>query len=109
AEAVGWAAANGIVKGYGDGRFGPDDAITREQMAAIIHRYAAFAGEAPVPVAEASFADWDSISEYARPAAGALAAQGVILGRPGGVFDPQARTTRAEAAAMLHRFLERAP
>ncbi|MDR1572426.1 MAG: S-layer homology domain-containing protein, partial [Clostridiales Family XIII bacterium] len=106
AEAVGWAAANGIVKGYGDGRFGPDDNITREQLAAILNRYEAFSGKAPAEVAAGvEFADRAEISDYAKPAASALAAQGVVEGRPGNVFDPKSEATRAEVAAVLHRFI----
>ncbi|MDR1573707.1 MAG: S-layer homology domain-containing protein [Clostridiales Family XIII bacterium] len=105
-EAIAWAAAHDIVEGYGDGRFGPDDNITREQLAAVLSRYEAFSGKAPAEIAAGvEFADRDEISDYAKPAASALAAQGVVQGRPGNVFDPKSEATRAEVAAVLHRFI----
>jgi hypothetical protein len=111
-DAVAWAAEHGIVNGYGDGRFGPHDDITRQDLAAIIYRYEyryeQFAGRVPADiVAAAEFADQNDISGYAASAVGALVGQGIIRGRPGNIFDPLGRATRAEFAAILHRFLSR--
>ena len=104
--AIKWAAANGIVLGYGDGRFGPMDYITREQLAAILDRYATFKG---LPLAEmrpyASFTDATDCSDYARAAIARLYKALVIEGKPNNRFDPKGKATRAEAAAMLMRFI----
>jgi len=106
AEAVGWAAANGIVLGYGDGRFGPGDRISRQDMAAIMHRYGQqFCGMPAVATAERDFGDRGEISEYARGAVDVLVEHGIIYGKPGNVFDPRGNATRAEFAAILHRFI----
>ncbi|MCL2767045.1 MAG: S-layer homology domain-containing protein, partial [Peptococcaceae bacterium] len=102
--AVKWAAAKGLVLGYGDGRYGPDDIITREQLAIILYRSEKSSGFAPdmaLPVK--SFSDGDQISEYAKTAVNALTTQGIINGRPGDIFDPKGNATRAEFAAMFHR------
>jgi hypothetical protein len=105
-EAVAWGAEKGIVVGYGDGRFGPEDSVTREQLAAMLYRYEQIGGRVPADVsAGLEFADWDSVSGYARPATGALAAQGVIEGRPGNIFDPHSTATRAEVAAVFRRYI----
>ncbi|MDR1617244.1 MAG: S-layer homology domain-containing protein, partial [Syntrophomonadaceae bacterium] len=110
--AVEWAAANNIVKGYGDGRFGPDDNITREQLAAIIMRYAGYANKQfPVTRQFVTFADDAQIADYAKNAVQALYNGGIISGKPnlspegGNLFDPRGEATRAEVAAMLHRFI----
>jgi hypothetical protein len=106
-DAVRWAAGHGIVLGYTNGEFGPNDNITREQMAAILHRYEQYAQTAPPDVIEArEFADGDSISEYAKAAVAKLVTQGVITGKPNDIFDPKGNATRAEFAAVLHRFME---
>lgn len=106
-DAVKWAAANGIVKGYGSGKFGPNDNVTREQLAAIIYEYERFSGKIPTNTLQAgAFVDQDKINTWAKTAANELAAQGIISGKPGGVFDPGGTATRAEFAAVLHRFQE---
>jgi len=103
-DAVRWAAANGIVTGYENGLFGPDDLVTREQLAAILYRYQGFSGKKPASTHPAQmFADGDSISPYAKEAVNMLVTQGVIGGKPGNLFDPKGNATRAEYAAMLHR------
>jgi hypothetical protein len=104
-DAVKWAAQNAIVNGYGNGKFGPNDNITREQLAAILYRYEQFSEKIPPDIAAArEFADWDSIDDYAKSAVNVLVAQGIVNGRPGKQFDPQGEAARAETAAMLHRF-----
>jgi uncharacterized repeat protein (TIGR02543 family) len=109
ADAVKWAAGNGIVNGIGNGLFAPGVEITREQMATILYRYAQFAG-IDVSVGEntniLSFADAFDISEYAVPAFQWTCGAGIINGKLDGHLDPQGTATRAEAAAMLHRFME---
>jgi len=101
AEAVNWAAVNGIVSGVSDGLFDPDGSITREQTAEILYRYEQWSGSAPPNIQNINFADADSISGYAQTAVSALAAQGIINGKTDGVFDPQGAATRAEVAAIL--------
>ena len=107
-DAVIWAALNGIVYGYGDGRFGAQDFITREQLATILYRYSIYKGF-DVSVGEntniLSYNDAFDISEYAIPAIQWACGAGVMYGRPGGYLDPRGNATRAEIAAMLHRFL----
>jgi uncharacterized repeat protein (TIGR02543 family) len=106
-DAVMWAAANGIVSGYGNGLFGPEDNITREQMAVIIINYQKFSGKIPPDIVmDREFSDWNDISDWAKDAVNRLTIQGIISGKPGNLFDPQGETTRAEFAAVLHRFLE---
>ena len=106
ADGVIWAADNGIISGYGNGMFGPNDDITREQLATIIYRYQQFSGVNPPSLLEAKvFNDGDKISTYALEAVNTLTSQGIITGKPGDLFDPQGTATRAEFAAMLHRFL----
>lgn len=100
-----WAAANGIVSGYGDGRFGPEDGVTREQLAAILYRYCqlkAYATAAPADVS--AFPDASQISAYALEPVGWAAANGILSGREDGSLSPQGGATRAETAAVLTRF-----
>ncbi|NLT15235.1 MAG: S-layer homology domain-containing protein [Clostridiales bacterium] len=104
---VAWAAENGIVGGYGNGLFGPDDLITREQMAAMLCRFADFLGVFPSSMDTVlDYPDADSISDYAKTAALYCQTTGVIGGRDGGVFAPQETATRAEVAAIIQRFVE---
>ncbi|MCL1982571.1 MAG: amidohydrolase family protein [Clostridiales bacterium] len=107
-QAVNWAASNGIVSGYGNGKFGPSDNITREQLAAILFRYAQFEGNGPVGAwaVRLDFADLDQLSEWAYDGTMFCYMKGVITGRPGNIFDPKGQASRAECAAMLHRFVE---
>lgn len=104
-EAVAWAAANGIVAGYGNGNFGPEDALTREQLATILYRYS---GSPASSGALAGFADADKASGYALDALRWAVEQGILQGKNGGVLDPIGNVTRAEVAAMLQRFCEKA-
>ena len=78
--------------------------ITREEMAQMMTNYAKFSGSA-LPSGSPNFTDADSISDYAVEAVGALAAAGVLGGRDDGTFSPQDTATRAEASAVLHRFV----
>jgi len=108
-DAVVWAAANGIVSGYGGGLFGPEDYITREQLAVILGSYAAEMGMTLPMVRDYSgFHDDAGISDYAKEAVEYFFRAGIISGKPGNVFDPQGTATRAEVATMIMRFLEAA-
>ena len=105
-----WASEQGIVKGYGNGSFGPDNPVTREQLAAMLWRYAQ-AKDKDVSVGEGtnilSYVDFGQIGEWAIPALQWATGSGVMQGKGGGVPDPAGQATRAEAAAMLVRYLDR--
>lgn len=105
AAAISWAIQSGILTGYGDGRVGPDDPITREQLAAILYRYAGQKGyDTSVQADLSGFADADAISAYARlPLAWAHAA-GIVNGTNATTLAPGGTATRAQAATMLMRF-----
>ncbi len=107
-DAVKWAAANEIVGGYGDGTFGPEDAITREQLAAILWRYAKYKGY-DVSVGEdtniLSWPDALEVSEYAISAMQWATGEGIVQGADGKLL-PLDGTKRCEAATMLMRFIE---
>ena len=109
ADAVTWAAENGIVGGYGGGLFGPEDNITREQLAAILYRYAQTKGY-DVSVGEDTnilgYTDALKISEYAIPAMKWACGAGVIMGVTKSALLPQGSATRAQVATMLMRFCE---
>ncbi len=100
ADAVRWASAHGVVTGYGDGTFRPNNPITRQQLAAILWRYAG----SPAPEGGADYADEDTISAYASTAVDWARDTGIISGRDGNRFDPNGRAARAQAAVILHRY-----
>lgn len=103
AAPVAWANAKGIVTGYGDGSFGPGNALTREQLALMLWRYA----EKPEGAGELrSFADADKVDAWAADALRWCVGKGVITGKGGGVLDPLGVATRAEIATMLMRFMQ---
>ncbi len=110
-QAVSWAAANDIVNGYSDGRFGPNDPITREQLATILWRYAK-SKAMDVSVGEntniLSYEDAFDISEYAFAPLQWACGEGIIGGKPGGFLDPQGGATRAQAATIFERFMKQA-
>lgn len=103
ASAVAWAAERGIADGYGDGRFGPNQPITREQLAVMLWRYAG----SPAADQELPFRDADQIGAYAREAVRWAVENGVMSGRSGGALDPKGLATRAQAAQMLKNFADR--
>ena len=104
-NAVAWASANGIVTGYDDGRFGPNDTITREQAAAILYRYAQHKGyDLPTSGSLTGFPDADKISAYAVEAMVWAVSNGFITGFEDGTLSPGAGTTRAQVATVLMRF-----
>ena len=105
-DAVIWATKNEIVNGYGNGRFGPNDPITREQMAAILFRYAQNKGYDVTGRADlTAFTDYNVVSGYAMDAIAWANANGLIQGRTITTLVPAGTATRAEVAAILHRFL----
>ena len=108
AKAVAWAAANGIVNGYGSGRFGPNDPVTREQLAAILYRYTAYRKASTASNGDnlASFSDLGTVSGYALESMNWAVGAGLLKGA-NGKLDPKANATRAQVAAIIHRYLER--
>jgi hypothetical protein len=107
ADAAAWAAESGLASGTGDGAFAPAADITRGDLATLIARYAAFADkEVPAVRSHTAFADETLTPDYARDAIQTLAAGGILNGKPNNLFDPNGNATRAEVAAVLHRFLE---
>lgn len=99
---VEWAAENDIVAGKGNGKFEPDAPETREQMAVMITNFARTAKYTlPGKTGTSNFADQEQISSWAVEAVAAVKTAGIISGKPGNKFDPQAYATRAEAASML--------
>ena len=109
AEAVRWAAGEGIVNGVSETEFAPNAAVTREQLAAILHRYAQHKGY-DVSIGEStnilSYSDFASISEYAISAMQWACGEGIITGVTESTLEPQGTATRAQSAAILMRFLE---
>ena len=108
ADAVAWASASGIVTGYGSGLFGPNDPITREQLAVMLCRFAQSQGvdTAQGGMALRAFADAGDVSAFAREAMGWAVSAGLLTGKDGGRLDPQGSATRAEAAAILMRYCQ---
>ena len=107
-KAITWAAAKGIVSGYGSDLFGPDDPITREQMAVILFRYAHYKGldvSAGEDTNILSYNDALDISEYAFPAMQWICGESILNGSDGNLM-PRGSATRAQVAAILHRFCE---
>lgn len=110
--AVNWAARNGIVNGYGNGMFGPDDPITREDMATMLYRYAkTFLRDTSLsnPYKCYTFYDFNTTSAYAQTALQWACSEGLITGmdKPANTIQPQARANRAQMATILHRFITR--
>ena len=107
ASAVIWASQNGIAKGITDTEFAPDNNITREQIAAMIFRYAQYKGMDAVTLEEnLHFDDSKEISEFAVSAMNWAVGQGLMKGRTAHTLNPKDHATRAEIAAILHRFIE---
>ena len=106
-NAVIWAAKNGIVSGYDNGLFGTNDNVTREQMAAILFRYASYKGYSVARNNNLSqYADAGEIHSYALSAMKWANAVGLINGRTNSTLVPGGTATRAEVAAIFHRFVE---
>ena len=106
-EAVAWAAANGVVNGYSETKFAPNDEITREQLAAILYRYAQFKGLNVSAKGDLSgFADGAAVSDWAVEAMQWAVGAGLLNGNEQGRLAPTSGATRAEVAMMLMRFAE---
>ena len=102
-EAVRWAASQGIVGGYGNGTFGPNDPITREQLAVMLWRYS---GSPAASSKELYFNDTDEISGFALEALRWAVENGILNGYGDGRLGPQGQATRAQVAQMLKNFIE---
>ena len=110
AKAIGWAAANKVVTGYADGTFRPNAAVTREQAAAILYRYAQSKGidvSAGEDTNILSYADALQASEYAIPALQWAVGASVLNGKSGNLLAPTGTATRAEIAAIMQRWCEK--
>jgi hypothetical protein len=108
-DAVKWAAKNGIVLGIGENKFAPDEDISRQDLAVILNRYAVFANlKLPAARLYVKFSDDADIADYAKEAIEAFFKANIVSGKGDGIFDPKGTATRAEVAAMLHRFIESA-
>lgn len=105
AKAVAWASESGVVNGVGDGKFAPDDRITREQLATMLQRYAAYLSLSGESGTLDGFADADRVSDWAREAMQFAVANGIIGGKDHNLLDPRGNATRAEVATMLRRFV----
>ena len=109
AEAVRWAASEGIIMGVSENKFGSNENITREQIAAIMFRYAKYKGY-DVSVGEntniLSYTDAESISEYAVESVQYAVGAGLMTGKTDTTINPKDNATRAEIAAILQRFIE---
>lgn len=101
-DAVYWATEAGVMIGYGDGNFGPDDLISREQFATVLWRYYGRPGSG---VSLDSFPDGGTASPWAQEALCWAAEAGILTGRDGGLLAPLATATRMEIATMLARYL----
>ena len=106
-EAVRWAAASGVVKGYSEEVFAPDALVTREQLATMIYGYSqlteSFYGELEYPQ---DFADKETVSSWADEAVRWCCMNGILTGRDGNILAPRGDATRAETAAMIQRFCD---
>lgn len=108
-DAIKWAYRNNIVEGYSDTEFRPEQTISREQMAAILYRYSKFKGydlSAGEDTNILSYADAQSVSSYAVPAIQWAVGEGLIQGLSSTVLSPKTGATRAQVAAIIHRFYE---
>ncbi len=103
AQAIAWAAENHIVAGYGNGKYGPNDPITREQLTTILWHYAG----SPESAGDlAKFTDGGKTSIWAVPAMRWAVENKIVSGRGGGILDPTGKATRAEAAVILVHFID---
>jgi uncharacterized repeat protein (TIGR02543 family) len=102
ADAVRWAADKGVVTGYGNGVFAPEQNITREQLAAMLWRYA---GKPAAAGQKASFSDLNQVSSYAKEAIAWATSNGILNGKGNNILDPKGYATRAQVAQMLKNFI----
>lgn len=111
AKAVNWAAKNGLVSGYGNGKFGPEDPVTREQMATILYRYiqSKGGGFSENWTYTPNFPDRGDISSWAYEPVCWMVKSGIMNGMGDGTLKPGGTATRAQVATILFRFCERLP
>ena len=108
ATAIWWAQSNGIVNGVGDNKFNPYGYVTRQDFAVMLHRYMKYCKFELPPIEDAKvFADDGEIADYAREAVKTLNVLGIMNGKGNDIIDPRGNVTRAEAAAMLHRMMNK--
>ena len=107
-EAIRWATSEGIVGGYGGGLFGPDDMITREQLAVMLYRYAQHEGYDTTQggMAIREYADYEQISDFALEALDWAVSAGIINGTSATTLSPSGSATRAQVAVILMRFCQ---
>ena len=104
-DAVGWAAHNKIVEGYGNGKFGPDDALTREQMVSVLYRYSLFMKYDTGRVNNLdAFTDVAAISDWALNPMKWAVGNGIVEGIGNNLVSPETGATRAQFAAMMQRY-----
>lgn len=106
-DAVNWASAAGIVTGYGDGRFGAGENVTREQLVVFLYRWVQLMGRDTTSGSLAAFVDQASVSGWAEQAMGWAVEAGILNGKDGGRLDPQGAASRAEMAQILMTFCEK--
>ena len=104
ADGIAWAVENGIANGYGNGQFGPNDSVTREQLAVMLWKYA---GSPKASGQGLAFADAGQVSSYAQEALCWAVENGILSGYANGQLAPGGTATRAQAAQMLKNFMER--
>ncbi len=106
AQGTAWAVETGVISGYGNGRFGPQDPVTREQLALMLYQYAnSLSADAGGRSSLAGFKDGGNVSSWAAEAVSWAVDAGILSGRTGGILDPSGPATRAEAAVMLCQFM----
>ena len=106
AKAVAWGTEKGIVQGYA-GKFAPQDSITREQMAAMMYRYAKFTGSDVTASASLdAFSDGSSVSDWAKKEMSWAVASGLMQGHDNGTLEPKGNATRAQAGVVMQRFVK---
>ena len=107
-DAVAWASEKGIVSGYSAEKFGPEDSITREQLAVILHNYAAGKGYKTSAAGDlTAFNDAGSIHEWGKEAMAWASGEGLINGTGNSLLDPAGTAERSQVAAILQRFVEK--
>ena len=105
-NAILWGQSTGIINGYGNGFFGTNDLVTREQMCVMLSRYLQWAGyELQAAAAAKQFSDNAQIADWAAESVRFCQIHGLINGRPNGLFAPKANATRAENSAVLRRVI----
>ena len=103
ADAAAWAAEAGVVTGYADGTFAPDAAITRQQLAAILYRYAGSPESSGMVLSE--FEDGETVADYAKAAMRWAVHEGLLTGTSNTVLSPEGTATRAQTAVIFGRYL----